>query len=163
MEMRETLETAGLPVQPKRRPAKGTLIRPGPQLRYAMVLVGGGVIAQSLIVGTAMIFLRNSIRTITHVYQVDPTVGDTILRAISTALVLSLLVALGAAVAAMLIGIKLSHRIYGPLVPFMRHIDELKAGNFTSRIRLRKDDELFELRDGLNDLAITLEDRFKTP
>ena len=160
--MRQTLETAGMEDRKdSRRPVSGRLVRPRQQLKYAMILVCGGIVAQSLIIGAVVYFMNQSIATITAKSNLDPEVIAVITNAITNSLVLVMLVATAVAMAAILIGVKLSHRIYGPMIPFRRHIDELKDGNFGSRIRLRKDDDLLEIRDALNDLAITLEDRYK--
>lgn len=53
--------------------------------------------------------------------------------------------------------LKLSHRIFGPLVPISRHITELKNGNYASRVQLRKNDFMMELKDELNQLAEKLQ------
>lgn len=145
----------------RRKTVKGNLVRPRQQLKYAMILVCGGILAQSLVIGAVAFFLHKSVMSITEFHQMDPDVGTHITNAITGALVLVLLVATAVAMGAILIGVKLSHRVYGPMIPFRRHIDELKAGNYASRINLRKNDDLVEMRDALNDLAITLEDRYK--
>jgi hypothetical protein len=144
-----------------RRTPKGKLIRPRQQIKYAMVFVCGGIIAQSAIIGTVVFLMHRSIATLTETYHLDPEVGATIANSITNGLILTMLVATAVAMFAILYGIKLSHRIYGPMVPFQRHIEELKNGNYKARIRLRKDDELIEIRDALNDLAITLEEKYK--
>lgn len=54
-----------------------------------------------------------------------------------------------------------SKRIFGPMVPFRKHIRELCEGNYSSRIRLRKRDEFKELAEELNRLAETLEKKYK--
>lgn len=57
--------------------------------------------------------------------------------------------------------ILLTHRFFGPLVAISRHLDELKAGNFTSRIRLREKDELKSLCQQLNDLTEVLQKNYE--
>ncbi len=56
---------------------------------------------------------------------------------------------------AFILGLVISHRIYGPLVNFDRHLGEIKNGNFASRIVLRKNDDikLKQMAETLNDLA----------
>lgn len=53
--------------------------------------------------------------------------------------------------------VRLSHRIYGPLVSIHAFLDQLIEGDFSNRVNLRKKDELKELVDKLNRLADTLE------
>ena len=50
-----------------------------------------------------------------------------------------------------------SHRLIGPTVPIRRHIDNLRAGDYGSRITLRKFDFYKSVATDLNMLAETLE------
>lgn len=50
-----------------------------------------------------------------------------------------------------------SHRIFGPMVPLRRHVQQLSAGDYASRIHLRGRDEFKPLADDLNALAEILE------
>ena len=54
-----------------------------------------------------------------------------------------------------------THRLIGPLRPFIRHVEKLGAGDYSSRVRLRKGDlDMYrEYAERLNELAGTLEDR----
>lgn len=51
-----------------------------------------------------------------------------------------------------------THRLIGPLRPFVRHVESLTAGDYSSRVRLRKGDlDMYaEYADRLNELAETL-------
>ncbi len=142
-----------------RRTPLGTVVRPRQQLRYAMILVCGGILAQSLVIGLVAFLMSRTIAEVTAAHGLDPDVGAVITHSITTMLVTVMIVATAVAAIAILIGIKLSHRIYGPLVPFTRHIEALKAGNYKSRIYLRKNDDLIEIQDALNGLAEVLEDK----
>ena len=53
----------------------------------------------------------------------------------------------------------LTHRYYGPLVSIERFIDDLKEGQYKSRVTIRSKDELQDLAHKLNDLAEVLEKR----
>jgi methyl-accepting chemotaxis protein len=50
-----------------------------------------------------------------------------------------------------------THRLAGPMVAFKKHIDELKATNFSSRVSLRKNDQFQDLASKLNELAASME------
>jgi signal transduction histidine kinase len=54
-------------------------------------------------------------------------------------------------------GFRLSHRIWGPVIPLRRQINDLKNGNYQARIQLRPGDEFVELAEDLNALAHSLE------
>ena len=55
--------------------------------------------------------------------------------------------------------LRLTHRIYGPLVSIKRFLNELKRGNFSARVNIRKDDDLQDLVKDLNELAESLDKR----
>jgi signal transduction histidine kinase len=151
------VETA--PNPPSRRAPKGILIRPRQQFRYAFVLVAGGIIAQSIVIGAMAYFINSTISNVIDTHQLDPAVGATITHAITLSMSLLMIIAVAFALVAVLIGVRLSHRIYGPLVPFTRHIDLLKEGHYSARLNLRRTDDLIELKDALNSLSEALHAR----
>jgi signal transduction histidine kinase len=53
----------------------------------------------------------------------------------------------------------LSHRIYGPLVPIKRFIQQIREGDYAARVSIRDEDELHDLVVELNEMAMTLEKR----
>jgi methyl-accepting chemotaxis protein len=150
------------PVSHLRRAPRGILIRPRQQFKYAFVLVAGGIIAQSVVIAVMAYFINNTIANVIDTHQLDPAVGATITHAITLSMSLLMLIAVAFALVAVLIGVKLSHRIYGPLVPFTRHIDALKNGKYSTRMNLRRTDDLVELKDALNSLAEALQARHGT-
>ena len=155
-------ETHTPPAAPTHRTPNGLLVRPRQQFRYAFVLVAGGVLAQSLVIGAMAYFMSNTIHGVVDAHHVDPEVAETITHAIMLSLSLLMVVAAAFAFVAVLVGVKLSHRIYGPMVAFNRHIESLKAGYYNVRMNLRRTDDLKELRDALNGLAEALEKRHGT-
>jgi len=46
------------------------------------------------------------------------------------------------------------------MVPISRHLEELKKGNFQSRIKLRDKDELYDLSQQLNQLTEEFEKNY---
>lgn len=50
----------------------------------------------------------------------------------------------------------LSVRVYGPQVALLRFIEQLKSGNYSPYRTLRRDDQLKEIWQGLQDLASSL-------
>ena len=52
-----------------------------------------------------------------------------------------------------LVSVRYTHEIYGPLVSIHRFLDEVLAGKAPSRIQLRETDQLGDLVDKLNNLA----------
>ena len=57
---------------------------------------------------------------------------------------------------------KLTHRYYGPLVSIEKFVDQVAEGDYSSRVALRKKDELQRLATKLNTMAENLEQRHRT-
>jgi hypothetical protein len=53
----------------------------------------------------------------------------------------------------------MTHRIFGPLVPIKRYINELKSGNFDAQLILRKHDHMKDLAEELKSLAAVLKQK----
>ncbi len=56
-----------------------------------------------------------------------------------------------------------THRLVGPTVAFRRHIENIKNGDYASRIALRRSDAFNEVATELNELAQMLEASEKGP
>ncbi len=52
---------------------------------------------------------------------------------------------------------KISHRVYGPLISVERFVEELAAGHYQKRLKIRQKDDLQRLTEKLNSLASSLE------
>lgn len=52
-----------------------------------------------------------------------------------------------------------SHRIFGPTVPILKQIENLRSGKYDSQIKLRDRDELKDIADALNKLTEALRDK----
>ena len=59
--------------------------------------------------------------------------------------------------------LRMTHRIYGPLVSIERFVGEMSNGNYGKRIVIRSGDELQRLVHRLNDMAKKLEQRHGRP
>jgi len=67
------------------------------------------------------------------------------------------IVIVGSGLTGMAVFILLSHRIAGPLYRFEKTLSQIKDGDLTTRINLRKSDELTELKESLNALIGSLD------
>jgi signal transduction histidine kinase len=103
--------------------------------------------------------LGKALEYIIETYQVDPQVVDYVRGTLNSSLWFLSSVMLIVAICVVIVWIQYSHRIFGPLVPISRHIAELRKGNYSSRVMLRKKDEMLDLKDILNQLAADLQAR----
>lgn len=143
-----------------RRTLRGLIVKPREQMKYTFVFMGGSMLMLMIFVGITMYVMNNSMLSIEIAYGLDPEIAAAIRRTLMGALSVVLLVSAVLSAFSLLRGLQLSHRLFGPLIPIQRHIEHLKAGDFSSRIHLRKHDEFLELQDSLNDLAAEFERRY---
>jgi len=74
----------------------------------------------------------------------------------------SVMLLIGYVILVAVVTIVYTHRMIGPTVTINRHIKALKEGLYTSRITLRRNDELKDLAAELNELAEILEEHRNT-
>jgi signal transduction histidine kinase len=140
-----------------RRSKLGWLIDPQHQLRFAFYLIGGGVTALMLISLYILISLEKNIQAILEKGQVPSDVSDALLDHVGRAELNVTGISLFLMAVSVFVGVRLSHRIYGPIVQFRRHVANLIRGDYTSRVNLRDHDQFFELSEDLNALAEQLQ------
>ena len=69
------------------------------------------------------------------------------------------IVLVGVGATGMVVFILFSHRIAGPLFRFEKTLKEVRSGDLTQRINLRKTDQLKEFKNALNELIGMLDER----
>lgn len=142
-----------------RRSVKNVLVSPKQQLRYSFVLVIGSCISLTLFVGVLIFQINQTITTLGIAYRLDPEVIDAIQKSLNSALWMAMVLAGLTIISSLALSIRLSHKIYGPVVAIKRYLETLMGGDYKARLTLRQGDDLLDLRDALNQLAETLEKR----
>lgn len=74
-------------------------------------------------------------------------------------ILITAIVVIGIGMAGMAVFILLSHRIAGPLYRFEKILGQVEGGDLTTRINLRKTDQLVELKESLNVFINSLDRR----
>ncbi len=142
--------------KPNRRSKMG-LIDPHHQLRFAFYLIGGGITALMLICLYLLISLENSIQAVLTKGQVATDVSEALLDHVGRVELNVTAISLVLMIGSVFTGVRLSHRIYGPIVQIRKHVTNLIMGDFTSRVHLRDHDHFVELSEDLNQLAEKLQ------
>jgi hypothetical protein len=146
-----------------RRSLRNLRFMKGSKLRIVFALMTAGMILSAGMLVSVMADVERGLR---RVPAADPALANLVEQihdAVSGALATGLVLSVVSAVLALLFGLLVSHRFYGPLVPLSRHLRELGEGKFASRVRLRPGDELIDLMEAQNLLAERLEERFGGP
>jgi hypothetical protein len=142
-----------------RRTLHGLLIQPHKQLGFVFIYIGGGMLALVAIMFYLLSLLDHNFTQLAHVYNIAPDVAQAMHDSLRNARITLGIPTLVILVLTFYAGLRLSHRVFGPFVPFFRHINELKSGNYASRVHLRDGDEFQDFKDALNELAVTLQEK----
>jgi hypothetical protein len=139
---------------PNQRKIRNFILQPLVQFRYVMILGVWGVLGLSYIQG---ILLHSIGQVALQCSDQLNLPGLDIENAISsTWLVFGVSVLLNC-VCAVGIGVYISYRFLAPSMGIRNFIKDLKDGNYERRKNLRKDDELGDVMNELNELAAVLE------
>ena len=140
-----------------RRSVHGLLIQPHKQLGFVFVYLGGGVLALAVLMFYLLALLENNFTQLVPVYNIAPDAAQAMFDSLRVARISLGILTLVIIAATFYAGIKLSHKVFGPFVPFFRHVKALMAGNYSSRVHLRDGDEFQDFKESLNELAATLQ------
>jgi len=143
-----------------RRSLKNILVKPREQLRYAFIFFGGGLAVMATYIILFLYYLNVTITNLASSYSIAPDVANTISTALLTASIATVVFSVTLTLIMFAAGVALSHRIFGPAVPMLRLLEELRSGNFKARGHLRKRDEFQDVMDELNALAGDLEKKY---
>jgi HAMP domain-containing protein len=141
------------------REIKNLLIKPHQQLRFLIFIFTCAVASFVAFSAFFMVFLKRAISQLDHSYGFDADVTTSLNDAVNWALTGTVVLGVVVFISFMLAGLIVSHRVFGPQIPLMRLIGDLKAGRYSSRGFLRKHDEFHDLMNSLNELGETLEKR----
>ena len=137
----------------------GLLVRPQKQLRFALLFMGGALLSIAALVALTAIIFNHTLKNLSDTQKLELDIGFLLRDTMMFPFFILIMGAFLIGSFAIFLGVRISNRIYGPLIPLLRHIQNLKEGIYSSRVILRRNDELTELRDALNELAATLEAR----
>lgn len=143
-----------------RRSLKNILVKPREQLRYAFIFFGGGLAVMATYIILFLYYLNVTIMNLASSYSIAPDVANTISTALLTASIATVVFSVTLTLIMFSAGVALSHRIFGPAVPMLRLIEDLRKGNYDSRGHLRKRDEFQDVMNELNELAADLKAKY---
>ncbi len=150
------------PKQPSRkdRSLRNLRFMEGSQLRTVFLAMTIGLIVSTVLLWNVMSMVGENLRRIAIN---DPAFADLISQvqgAISSVLAIGIICNMSSAIMALIFGLMIGHRFYGPQVPLTRHLKQLAEGKYSSRVELRPGDELMQLMLKQNELAIELEKKY---
>lgn len=145
--------------QPYQRSMKNILLRPEFQLKYSFYFVGMTLVTMGAVFLLFLLSLEDMIATLATIYRIEPEVIGAIQQSLRTATFTTIAVALLFGIISVSLGIILTHRLVGPMVPIRRLIRQLNNGEYGVQARLRTKDDYQEVMSELNQLSVTLMER----
>lgn len=145
-----------------RRSMKNILLRPDFQLKYSFYFVGTTLIIMGAVFLLFLISLEDAVEALAKVYSIDAGVIGALQGSIKTATLTTIVVAVVFGLISFSLGIILTHRLVGPMVPIQRLIQQLIGGEYGVQSRLRTKDDYQEIMNDLNTLSTKLAERHGT-
>lgn len=132
---------------------KNLLVSPESQIEYGTLFLAVSIVVHAI---TTLICLETYAAWKAKAVEMNGVP----LAAMILALVLVYLLLYGFA---FLLGLVISHRLYGPMVAVERFVARLREGDYSARLALRRRDDakVRALADNLNELAADLEKKSK--
>ena len=141
------------------RSMKNILLRPEFQLKYSFYFVGMTLVTMGAVFLLFLLSLEDMVSTLAVVYRIEPEVVGAIQQSLRTATFTTIAVALLFGIISVSLGIILTHRLVGPMVPIRRLIRQLTEGEYGVQGRLRTKDDYQEVMTELNGLSKKLMER----
>lgn len=152
------------PVPPDRnRSARNLLLQPNLQIRLGIIYLVVAAFFCAVTLTLVYSNLEHFYKLVLDLTGLESEVSDILngyIESLSWAIVGLLLLYL---TITMFLSIYYTHRLVGPTIAFRRHIRALIAGNYDSRVNLRKNDAFTEVADDLNELAELMAQRQTKP
>lgn len=142
------------------RSMKNILLRPEFQLKYSFYFVGMTLVMMGAVFILFLFSLEDMVATLAIVYRIEPEVVGAIQQSLKTATFTTITVAILFGVISVSLGIILTHRLVGPMVPIRRLIRQLNDGEYGVQGRLRTKDDYQEVMNELNQLSKTLGEKY---
>lgn len=140
-----------------KRSVKNLILSPRLQLPFAFYSILSAIIFSSLCLYVFYIETTDSIKLILELTDVGDEAVEalklTSLKSLKYILILTCLFVFSN----VFVAARLSHKMVGPVVQFLKHTKSLQKGDFTSRVHLRPNDGFYDLANELNELAEVLE------
>ena len=158
-EMTPTPTAPGEPGNRHQRSMKNILLRPEFQLKYSFYFVGMTLVMMGSVFLLFLLSLEDMISTLAVVYRIEPDVIGAIQNSLKTATFTTITVAILFGIISVSLGIILTHRLIGPMIPIRRLIRQLNDGEYGVQGRLRTKDDYQEVMNELNQLSKTLSEK----
>lgn len=141
------------------RSMRNILLHPEFQLKYSFYFVGFTVLIMGGVFLVFLLSLQDIVNTLAVAYRIEPEIIAAIQDSIRVATLSTIFSGALFCLISISLGIILTHRLIGPMVPIRRLIQQLHDGEYGSQGKLRKRDDFKEVMNDLNELSLRLQSR----
>lgn len=142
-----------------RRSMRNILLHPEFQLKYSFYFVGVTVLVMGGVFLVFLLSLEDVVNTLAVAYRIEPEVVAAIQDSIRVATMTTIVSGALFSLISISLGIILTHRLIGPMVPIRRLIRQLHDGEYGTQGKLRKKDDFQDVMNELNELSLRLQSR----
>jgi hypothetical protein len=137
------------------------LVQPFKQIRFGLYVIGVCLGFLVILVGVLVWAFKQQYEQVMEWFNVASAEStDLMMNDVSgKAGIFVGLVLVAFVVTMLMVVVRRTHRMYGPMISIARFLGELKRGNYSARLKIRKGDDFQDMVDSLNELATTLHQR----
>lgn len=131
------------------------------QVKYALLLALIGGLVAMLFSAHIFYFCNEYFQVFIPHFRENPAIASFIYgeqRRIAIYLVILIILLM---VFMFFMGIVITHKIAGPMLVIKRKMRDIASGDFSTRVRLRRNDEFKDMQDSFNEMAEALETKKK--
>lgn len=137
----------------RRRGFKSWFVEPYKQVRLGLMFLLVNIIFATLILGVFGYYVLDIYRTVSMYFKMTDQESLMTLGKFGLPLFVGTILIILFVMTTLMVSVKYTHSIYGPLVSIHRFLDDLLEGRRPAMIQLRESDQLRELAQKLNQLT----------
>lgn len=137
----------------RRRGFKSWFVEPYKQVRLGLMFLLVNIVFSILILGVFGYYVIDIYRAVTMYFQLNAQESLMTLEKFALPLVVGVFIIFAFVITTILVSVKYTHGIYGPLVSIHRFLDDLLEAKKPTPLHLRESDQLRDLADKLNKLS----------
>lgn len=145
----------------RRRGFKSWFVEPYLQVKLGLIFLMLNVVFATLTLGIFGYYIWDISQTLAVYFKLTDEQSAQILTKFATPMTVACLLITAFVVTSILVAVRYTHQIYGPLVSIHRFLDECMMGERVQPLVLRESDQLKSLAEKLNDVMLTAPDEIR--
>lgn len=137
----------------RRRGFASWFVEPHRQVKLGLMFICLNLVFSFLILGVFGFYFWDVYSTVANYFQLTSDQSTQVLDKFLPPMFIAASFTVVFVVLSILLSVKYTHRIYGPLVSIHRFLDEFLSGEPVTPLNLRESDQLLELAEKLNELT----------